>query len=48
MMQPSQLGALAAALTMHARKRLIYQTKEAFSKRTAGQQTECKPLQNLQ
>jgi hypothetical protein len=33
---------------MHVRKRSIYHTKEAFSKRTARQQTECDPLQYFQ
>lgn len=33
---------------MHARKRSIYHTKEAFSKRTTRQQTDRKPLQYFQ
>ena len=41
-------GVLVATLTMQARKRSIYRTKEALSKRTARQQTECNPLQYFQ
>jgi hypothetical protein len=44
----SKLRVRVATLTMHARKRSIYQTKKAFSKRAARQQTERTPLHYLQ
>ena len=44
----SKLRSCVATLTMHARKRSIHHNKEASSKRTARQQTECKPLQYFQ
>lgn len=42
------LPSWVAALTMHARKPSIHQTKEALSKRTARQQAERTPFHYLQ